>query len=270
MQNLLGGKLEKRRQMEEAVINMVNQRFDPPFCDYTICKLGELKASVSADFGLKPGDSLDGDLETETAVQVLQQAIALQLTARNATLSVVGGSAGMPASQDEWDEAFVAMAGPEVWRQELTGTTPDQLGRLIEYLHEWANLPESSGALTTPIRVVTNGPTAPTAGVAEQSVMQFLFLPTATGSRYVSRDEERTREQENRSGGASLPKASKATKEGGLEFLIEVTHDDKVRVRARRCNYAPGVILKEMTEETMLARLKKVMTYWNEQGNNAT
>jgi hypothetical protein len=274
MQNLLGGKLDKRRQMEEAVINVVNQRFDPPFCDYTICKLGELKPSVSAEFGLKPGDSLDGDLETEAAVQVLQQAIALQLTARNATLSVVGGSAGMPSSQDEWDEAFVAMAGPEVWRQELVGTTPDQLGRLIEYLHEWANLPESSKALTTPIRVVTNGPTGPTAGVVEQSVMQFLFLPTATGSRYVSRDEERSREQENRSGGASggsIPTASSKTKkEGGLEFLIEVTRDDKVRVRARRCNYAPGVILKEMTEETILARIKKVVTYWNEQGNKAT
>ena len=268
MQNLLGGKLEKRRQMEEAVMNVVIKRVDAPSLDYTICKLGEIKASVSGDFSLEPGDSLDGELQIETAVKVLRQAIALQTSARNATFSSVGGSTGLPATQEEWDEAFVPLAGPEIFRRELMDTSPDELGRLIEYMHEWGNLPESSKALTTPIRVVTDGPTSPTAGVVEQSVMQFLYLPTNTGSRYMSKSEERTRERESGSSSASSSSpdqtlaAARRAKEGGLEIMIEVTRDDKVRVRARRCNYSPGVSIKEISEETLLGRLKTTLDYW--------
>lgn len=270
MQNLLGGKLEKRRQMEEAVVNVVNQKVDPPSLDYTICKLGELKASVSGEFDLKPLDSLDGELQTESAVKVLQQAIALQNSARNATFSVVGGSTGLPSTQEEWDEAFVSLAGPEIYRTELTSTTVDDFDRFIEYMHEWSNLPESSKALTTPIRVVTNGPTSPTAGVIEQSVIQFLYLPTNTGSRYLSKSEERAKERE--AGGSATKRNTQTTvaaaltaKEGGIEVMIEITKDDTVRVRARRCNYAPGVIIKEMTESSLLSRLKKTIDYWENQ-----
>ena len=46
-------------------MNVVNKKVDPPSLDYTICKLGELKASVSGEFDLKPLDSLDGELQTE-------------------------------------------------------------------------------------------------------------------------------------------------------------------------------------------------------------
>jgi len=268
--------LEKRRQMEEAVMNVVNQRVDPPALDYTICKLGELKASVSGAFRLEPGDSLDGELQTETAIQVLRQAIALQASARNATFSFVGGSNGLPTTQEEWDELFVALTGPEIFRTELADTSPDELGRFIEYMHEWGNLPESSKALTTPIRVVTDGPTSPTAGVVGQSVMQFLYLPTNTGSRYMSKSEERAREREagnrssanNKSSEQTLAVAKKA-KEGGVEIVMEVTRDSKVRVRARRCNYSPGVIIKEMTEETLLGRLKKTLDYWEKEGHRS-
>ena len=264
----MGGKLEKRRQMEEAVMNVVNLKVDPPSLDYTICKLGELKASVSSGFDLKPLDSLDGELQTEAAVKVLQQAIALQASARNVTFSAVGGSNGLPSTQEEWDEVFVSLAGPEIYRKELSGTSVDEFDRFIEYMHEWGNLPESSKALTTPIRVVTNGPTSPTAGVVEQSVMQFLYLPTKTGSRYLSKSEERTLERDG-SGGKSNKQNSLAAaltaKEGGVDIVMELTRDNKVRVRARRSNYAPNVIIKEITEETLLSRLKKTIDYWENQ-----
>ena len=258
--------------MEEAVMNVVNQRMDSPSLDYTICKLGELKASVTGEFGLKPGDALDGELQTDAAVKVLQQAIALQASARNSTFSVAGGSMGLPTTQEAWDETFVPLAGPEIWRQDLTDTPVEDYDRLIEYMHEWGNLPESSKALTTPIRVVTNGPTYPTAGVKQQSVMQFLYLPTNTGSRYLSKSEERARERDGTGGSTkassqnTLATAKKA-KEGGVEIILEVTNDNTVRVRARRCNYAPGVVIKEITEETLLGRLKKTVDYWekNEQ-----
>lgn len=251
-------------------MNVVNQKVDPPSLDYTICKLGELKASVSGEFALQPLDSLDGDLQTETAVKVLQQAIALQASARNSTFSVVGGTKGLPSTQEEWDEVFVALTGPEIFRTELSSTSVEDFDRLIEYMHEWGNLPESSKALTTPIRVVTNGPTSFTAGVVEQSVMQFLYLPTNTGSRYLSKSEERAREREGSGGPAKSNAqktlaAAKAAKEGGLEIVMEVTKDEKVRVRARRCNYKPNVIIKEMTEETLLGRLKKTIDYWENQ-----
>jgi hypothetical protein len=100
-----------------------------------------------------------------------------------------------------------------------------------------------------------------------------IFLFGTKDAEFIGRQTRQTTPNggSGRQHGASLPTApSKTKKEGSLEFLIEVTDDNKVRVRARRCNYAPGVILKEMTEETILARLKKDVTYWNEQGNKAT
>jgi hypothetical protein len=271
MQNLLSGKLDKRRQMEEAVMNIVNQRVDTPSLDYTICKLGELKPSVTSAFVLQPGDSLDGDVQVDCAVSVLQQAIALQKSARNATFACVGGSLGLPQTQEEWDEASVLLTGPEIWRKELSDSTVDEFDRLIEYMHEWASLPESSQALTTPIRVVLDAPPYPTPGVQDQSVMQFLYLPTNTGDRYLSKNEERARE---RQGGGKVPAqvkpvqslaTAKKAKEGGMEILLEVTKDDKLRVRAIRTNYAPGVVIKEMTEAALLNRVKKTISYWEDQ-----
>lgn len=333
MQNFMGGKLDQRRQMEEAVMNMVHTRVATPALDYTIVKLGdklvprprrEQKQQASSSnnnsnnknkqgdddddsFELKPGDVLDGPCQIDTAVQVLLQAIALQPAARNATLCAVGArrQSYIDDNNDDddeqafWDDVFVPLVGPEVWRCEgllrggcggggRSNNLDEVFVQLAEYIREWATLPSTSAKLTTPVQVVENPKTTSTAsslpiGVQKQVAIQFLYLPTATGSKYMSKEEERAREKESSfnkpSSSSSAPpdlKRIQARKLGGLEILVEQhcssssssdTSDDdsaetSLRIRARRCNYAPGAVLKELTEDSLIARLRKCVEVW--------
>ena len=78
--------------------------------------------------------------------------------------------------------------------------------RLYEYLNEWAlNLALNPRGLTTPIRVE---PSTINGRNGDRSGVQLLFLPTATGKNYKSREEER--ELEGRSGGSVKATAMKS------------------------------------------------------------
>ena len=104
--------------------------------------------------------------------------------------------------------------------------------------------------------------------------MRLLFLPTATGKNYVSREEERERESERKQYAASPSSPSRfssqmmAKKEGGIEFSVEITVDDQLRVRAKRCNYGDDVVVKELSEETILSRFRKCMDVWKKDHSN--
>ena len=126
MQNLMGRKLDNRREMEEFLITTVKERSIQPPLDYTIVKLGDLKeSSSSTGFSFLPGDALDGTTSVELAAQTLIQAVAFQPAARNATLCVTGT---LPFTSNAtppllWDDAFLKLKGPELVRFE---TLPDQ------------------------------------------------------------------------------------------------------------------------------------------------
>ena len=266
LQNLVGRKLDRRRQIEEAVINTARQRVVEPALDFSICKLGELKESVSEPFTMAPGDVLDGTTAVDTAVTVLSQAIAFQPSARNATLCCVGqlSDTSEEEQQDLLDDAFLRLDGPELWRADMTtsgSTAQTNFEPLSEYIREWAELLVSTGkGLTTPVRFEVSSPTGHIPGVTRVSGVKLLFLPTATGKNYLSREEERTREtQESRS---KTPKKRKNIKEGGIEVLVENTKAGALRVRARRCNYDDDAVIKELSEETILSRLKKGIDVW--------
>ena len=83
----------------------------------------------------------------------------------------------------------------------------------------------------------------------------------------MSKDEERRLERERQSGGggyasSSAGRGKKVKKEGGLEVIVEITNENHLRVRARRCNYAPGTVIKEITEDTILGKLRTSMQVW--------
>ena len=288
LQNLVGGKLEQRRQVEEAIIATVQDRqtSNLPPLDYTLCKFGDIKDSTNSNsnkdsmFQLMPGDCLDGTTPLEAATNVLLQAVAYQPYARNATLCAVGK---LPLFESDmnttkfWDDAFLRLDGPELerWTKiELGG--PAVYDQLCEYLNEWAtNFVLRPKGLTTPVRVEPSkikrsSPSISSSGVRERSGVQLLFLPTATGKKYLSREEERQREMESRTGKPSSittrSSSSKVTKEGGVEIVVELTTGDRLRVRAKRCNYADGVPLKELSEVTILKRLESAIDYWCKEG----
>jgi len=289
MQNLMGGKLDQRRQVEEVLINTVKKRVVEPPLDFTLIKFGEVKDGDASGkpFELRPGDVLDGPITSATAEQVIIQAVAFQPTARNATLSAAGEvPVSMAATAEDdadaklaqsqfWADTFVSLEGPELWRVELDEYAVDLYDQLSEYIREWATLLEETGkGLTTPIQAIDSVPAQQSATVVkQQSGAQLLFLPTATGRNYMSKDEERQQES-NKSGASSKSSSSASTKataavssrrfakEGGITVLVERTRDDALRVRARRCNYVKDAIIKELSEETILKRLEDAMEVW--------
>jgi hypothetical protein len=281
MQNLMGGKLKKRREMEESLISTVRNRAVEPALDYTICKLGELTDIVSDGFALKSGDAVDGNLELETAVSIVTQAIAMQPFARNATLSCAGklGTASAATAEEQLtqqailDDSFLQLDGPELYRVVIPSSdVAVDFPVLVEYVREWAMLLAETGkGLTTPIRAqvppppLSRSPLPPT--VAEQATVQLLFMPTNTGNKYLSKEEERTRDKAN-SNTVNTP-MKMTTKEGGMEVAVEITKGltgaSSLRIRAKRCNYVEGAVLKEITESTLVNRLKEGVAVWQKQ-----
>lgn len=266
MQNLMGGALDNRRRMEETLINLVNKEEEGSVVlDYTICKFGEIKENAKAtEFVMRPGDTIDGTTDPQTAAVVLAQAIGIQPAARNSTFACVG-TLPVDNRQAILDDAFLRLDGPELLRMDLSDTSSDRsFGALIEYIIEWGHLLGNSGEIVTPMRVVIPPAQTTLKGVTKQSRMQLLFLPTRTGKYYTSGKEERALEAKGlgRAGGIRMD-LRQNVKEGGLEFCLETTGSDgKMRVRVKRTNYVHGVIIKEQSESIILNRFKRAMDFW--------
>jgi hypothetical protein len=258
MQNLMGRKLEGRRDMEESLINTVKERDVEPPLDYTIIKFGELKDSKE-EFSFMPGDALDGTTSVDTAANVLVQAIAFQPSARNTTLCATGT---LPDKVDNlfWDDSFLKLDGPELGRYE--SVVPAELfPQLVEYLKEWGKFLAESGKLTTPIDydVSIKGPNAAFEGVAQRDGMKLLFRPTNTGADYLSKEEEREMEKRGIKPNTSASSVGRRSgkREGGVEILVEITTDGALRVRATRTNMGPKTVVKELSEASILNQLQK-------------
>lgn len=287
MQNLFGGKLDKRRDIEETLRKVSETRIpgmQPPL-DYTIAKLGEIAnsddgGSESDGFvTVRPGDLLDGDIGPNAAANVLLQALAYQPYARNATLCATGKLPGDAAVEvAEWDDMFLRLDGPELLRIDagrgkdigddaILDTVYEQLAA---YVGEWASMYEGGRkgtGLTTPVivRRSRKRPSALDGTVARQGV-RILFQPTNTGNRYKSASEEKEVEGERDGGsGGSGPtkiKFSSKRKDGGVEVLVEETMSGDLRVRARRCNMGEGTTVKEMSEDVIVKSLQKAINAW--------
>jgi len=253
------GGAEKRQQMAEAIVSCVGK--SDVATDYTIGYLGNLKTTNKL-FSMEYGNGLGGDVDLDTAVQVLVQAMALQPAARNTTF----GIAGALTDKNDLDDCFLKLDGPELWRRDLSSKSDaDLFESLSVYVQEWAALQADKGeGLTTPVRALqSRAVTLPPAGISSTSNTQLVFLPTATGSNYMSKEEEREREREGK--GSSQANGAPVTRgivrEGGIEFCVETT-DDGLRVRAKRCNYGDDAVIKELSEETILSRFKKSVDVW--------
>jgi hypothetical protein len=270
LQNMLGGKLDKRRQIEEAVMSTVTQRTSEPACDYTICKFGELKESAKEEFDMSAGDMFDGNTQIQTAATVLVEAIAFQPAARNTTFSCVGSlpADDTAAREKLLEDAFLRLDGPELARIALGGDAAQaNYAQLVLYLQEWAMMLQGGKGLTTPIYAeVPRQKLALAPGVKESASVQLNFLPTATGKNYLSRDEEKEREKKQGTAASEqvLPTSTRRStaRDGGIEIVAEITTTGELRVRAKRCNYADNVILKELSEETILSRFRKCIDVW--------
>ena len=264
MQNMLG-KLDQRRQIEEVILNTVRQRLVEPPLDYTLIKFGDIqKNDGKGDFQLLPRDSLDGTTSLDTASNVLVQALAFQPFARNATLCATGSLDKATVDQEDfWEQTFLRLEGPEVWRSEESIGPSAMYDQFVEYIQGWADILATAGkGLTTPVRATPGIFSRSRQLVNEQDGVSLLFLPTQTGKNYVSRTEEKERGEE-----VDPPSKSfrRSVREGGIDVVVEVTKANQLRVRARRCNYADDAVIKELSEETILKRLKEAVQSWQKE-----
>mmetsp|Transcript_8661 Transcript_8661/g.13428 ORF Transcript_8661/g.13428 Transcript_8661/m.13428 type:complete len:639 (-) Transcript_8661:61-1977(-) len=280
MQNLLGGKLDKLREIEQAIVAISRSRIvgkQNPL-DYTIVKFGDIASSDGNDdasIEIRPGDVLDGEIGPNAAANVLLQALAYQPYARNSTLCSAGS---LPEDAIvEWNDKFVCLSGPELLRVDAgPGISSDdaildpKYEQLAQYVQEWAATFEGDRkgtGLTTPVLVRKSRKAASEFdGVVARSGVRILFQTTNTGDRYKSATEEKLEERERSGGGAvkksSKPLTTKSSKEGGVEVLVEKTTDGSIRVRARRCNLDHKTIVKEMSEGVIVRNLSKAIDAW--------
>jgi len=307
MTNMMNGnKLKKAREVEEVIISTVkgrlvaNSGMGSPSLDYTIVKLGDIvddaKIVAKDKLDIAPGDCLDGKVGVDAAASALLQAVALRPLARNATLSVIGGAViddqGTTVSEDQWEDWFLRLDGPELWRNEeglLDGTTivdeadaDRKFEELAGFISEWSQMYQNGAkgtGLTTPVNVVRsrfddNDKATQPAAIRNKFGVRLEFKQTNTGSAYKSRDEERDIERQRPASSSSSSsskepvafKTRKQSREGGVEILVEriVNESGKndLRVRARRCNMDDFTVVKELSEETIVKNLGKAVDVW--------
>lgn len=284
MTNLFGGKLDKMREIEQAIVTISRSRKgNQTPLDYTIVKFGDV-ADGEAEVTIKPGDVLDGSISSDAAANVLLQAMAYQPYARNSTLCATGSlSSDVPIDVATWNDKFLALSGPELLRIDAgrgaeetdEGILDSKYEQLRQYIKQWSATYEGDRkgtGLTTPVLVrKSRKPTSAFDGVIARDGVRILFQTTNTGDRYKSASEEKTDDKDrNRGGGgsttpkksSSAPVMTKARKEGGVEVLVEKTTDGNIRIRARRCNIDNKTIVKEMSENVIVKSLKKAVEAW--------
>ena len=232
---------------------------------YSILRLGKLKedsplppsqgAPPSSRAELVAGDGLSGDMPMSTAAAVVVETLRRD-QAVNASFSLgaegsgasgggplrAGGTAPPRAPSDDahWQDQFLKLTGPEVYRRSLDRLTPDEAQT---WLREWARLFLRPGnKLTTPVSVQDT----------DDGVL-LRFLTVATG--YADFDVEETADEK---WAATKPGAmeSKAGKPDGA-LLLTAEARPNPRVRVSRAEMADGVVVKEMSEATVLERLDK-------------
>ena len=287
MQNMMGGKLKKAREVEETFMSTVKGKFiadaSVPSLDYTILKLGDIvddeKIASGKDgvLNILPGDSLDGKVGVEAAANTLLQAVILQPNARNATLSVVGAMGKNTAVEQEvWADWFLRLDGPELWRSEVLVLGDEELERKFEelasYMEQWSdrfNRGAKGTGLTTPVSVVPSkfGKEKDAPNVLRKFGVRLEFKQTNTGAAYKTKLEEKQLES-NQPGNKSPSVSLGQKREGGIEILVEEVKargKHELRVRAKRCNMDDNTAVKEMSEETILKRLGEAVEVWNKQ-----
>lgn len=126
----------------------------------------------------------------------------------------------------------------------------------------WAKLftdPEQKMGLTTPVTLVELTNALDAKGNAHLSGVQFLFRKPALSSAYKAKDDQRSKDDGDK-------KKEEPKKEGGVEVRVEQPPGSgDLEVIASRCDIEEGMIVKEMSEQTIIDSLRKAMAAWKKE-----
>lgn len=145
----------------------------------------------------------------------------------------------------------------EVFQMEKVSVDTTKYDSLVQYVKEWSHtLHSTSGSgLTTPINV------EPT----DEGVLITFVPKRPTGKKYMSKDEEKELEKKShkefeKNGRQPTTALKETPEEGGIEIFV--LKDESLSVHAKRFNYGEDVAVKEMSEETIVNKLKDALISW--------
>ena len=267
----VGGALDKRRAAEQAVMLMSLQYG----FDYSILRIGGVVSSTESGIVLRPGDSLDDSVTVAAASRVLFESITAQPAARNATFCMSGGVKSGGGSQEDWDDHFLRIDGPELLRSDVSKGGSRSMKAATVWAQNWAQEWTKPGTgLTTKVRIKETTPKGAGdggggGGGVVYSVGLFFDPAPGLGGGFMSSKDEKALEAERdgraASGTSKRRKRSRVGLEGGIEVIVDSlssAEPNSPRIRARRFAYGDGITAKEMSEETILRRLKSDLKRW--------
>jgi len=281
------GALDRRRAAEQALV----LHSKTSGCDFSVLRVGKLEAgagSSSSPLVLAAGDVLDGPASPMAVAGALAQVVQrAQLPALNASLGIQGTSlpSGDGGDSEEgqtrqrqagWNELFVPVDGPELWRASLPSLKGQGGGgsesaqsateAALAWVRLWGRGWEEDSAKKTKTGLTTKVRVKDTAhGVG-------LYFDPSSGSGFADKDRSKDAGPSSGRGGDGgngpkkevAAKRSKVGSEGGLEVVVDASflNANDVRVRAKRCAYAEGSPVKEMSEAALLRKLKDDFARW--------
>ncbi|KAL1526211.1 hypothetical protein AB1Y20_014937 [Prymnesium parvum] len=232
LQNMMGA-LDKQRGAEQEVI--LRARRGVP--SYSVLRIGKLKGEGVQQCELCPGDGLGGEISMASATEALLQTMQRQ-QAYNCSFSI-GALKSSGNGVTDWEDEFLKLEGPELFRRPLVGVDAEQA---VPWLQEFARSFLKPGQrLTTPVSV--------------QNVVDGVLLRfQPTGAEYLDFDTEETPDMKWAS--AKSRKPSSSSKSDGALLLVAESHPEP-RIRVARAEMTEGVVVKEMSEGAVIARLEK-------------
>jgi len=176
MQNAFSGVLDKKRLVELGVEELSKTLG----FSYTTIRVGKVNDGAGEGVKMLAGDEMTEDITSKSAAEVALQSLLLQPAALNYSFSVISEK-GSASSQADWDDQFLKLDGPELWREALGSVSVDAARDWIKkaWSKKWV---KPGSGLTTPVDLVetANG-------------VQLVFRKTSTN--FMSFKEEKAREK---------------------------------------------------------------------------
>lgn len=244
--NAFSGVLDKKRDVELGIEELSKEEG----FSCTIIRVGKIAKKAGMDaVKMQYGDEMTEEVAPVSAAEAVLQSLMLQPAALNTSFSIIS-TAGKPPTQSDWDDEFLRLEGPELWREPL-GTVSAAACRdwvKSSWSQKWV---KSGSGLTTPVEIRETA-----------TGVQLVFVPAK--SSYVSFKEEKKREKAREKGDEDdkdkSDKGPPRDMEGGIEISVE--ERPFPRIRAMRCNMAEETVIKETSEKIMMSSLKKDVQGW--------
>lgn len=172
------------------------------------------------------------------------------------------GMFGDDKKKDDPDYELIRFSSLEKVSSSRNDDTNRTYGGMKEFIREWSLFltgeeQQKEFGLTTPVKISVFEDASSLLLKNENNIescfgVKMLFQNKNTGYKSKNEEKEKKKEENTKS-------------EGGVLLMVESTTENEVRVIARRCDIEEGTMIKEMSEETIVGKLKEAMAAWKKE-----